>query len=100
MALHGFYGEPKTSRRGEVWDSLLTLNHHSEVPWLCAGDFNELIRQDEKLGEAIRSHGQCSYSRMYWMNVGLLILVLLAPDSHGASTFLMGTLFRKDLIEV
>ena len=36
----GFYGEPDTSRRSEAWDSLRSLNHHLDIPWLCAGDFN------------------------------------------------------------
>ena len=54
----GFYSELETSRRGEAWDSLRSLNHHPNIPWLCIGDFNELTRQDEKLGGAIRNHGQ------------------------------------------
>lgn len=48
----GFHREPTTSRRSEVWDNLITLNHNLEVPWLCEGDFNELTRQEEKLGGA------------------------------------------------
>lgn len=54
----GFYSELETSRRGEAWDSLRSLNHHPNVPWLCSGDFNELTRQDEKVGGAIWNHGQ------------------------------------------
>ena len=42
----------------EAWDSPHSLNHHPNIPWLCIGDFNELTRQDEKLGGAIRNHGQ------------------------------------------
>ena len=53
-----FYSELETSRRGEAWDSLRSLNHHPNIPWLCTGDFNGLTRQDEKLGVAIRNHGQ------------------------------------------
>ena len=49
----GFYGELDTVRRCKAWDSLILLNHNLEIPWLCVGDFNELIRQDEKLGGAI-----------------------------------------------
>ena len=48
----GFYGELDTLRRIEAWDSLRNLNYHSDVPWLCVGDFNKLIRQDEKKGGA------------------------------------------------
>ena len=38
----GFYGEPDTTRRGEVWDKLRSLNWGRNIPWLYAGDFNEI----------------------------------------------------------
>lgn len=56
--LTGFYGEPKTARRNEAWDKLRSLSSRLESPWLCCGDFNEIIRQDEKLEGATRSHNQ------------------------------------------
>ena len=37
----GFYGSPKTSLRGRSWDMLRQLNNNI-LPWLCAGDFNEI----------------------------------------------------------
>ena len=46
----GIYGELDTQRRIESWDLLWNLNREFNIPWLCAGDFNELIRGDEKLG--------------------------------------------------
>ena len=54
----GFYGEPKTHRRMEAFNKLTGLNNILGIPWLCAGDFNEISRQDEKLGGAMRSHSQ------------------------------------------
>ena len=48
--LTGFYREPNTARRHEAWDKLRALNSQPEKPWLCYGDFDEIIRQDEKLG--------------------------------------------------
>ena len=54
----GFYGEPKTHRRMEAWSKLTGLNNKPSIPWLCTGDFNEISRQDEKLGGAMRSHNQ------------------------------------------
>ena len=47
----GFYGEPKIARRFEAWNKLRNLNTHLETPWLCVGDFNEIIRLDEKVGD-------------------------------------------------
>ncbi|KAL0006671.1 hypothetical protein SO802_008173 [Lithocarpus litseifolius] len=52
----GFYGEPDTARRQEAWDKLRNLSSRRDKTWLCCGDFNEIIRQDEKLGGVSRSH--------------------------------------------
>ena len=60
----GFYGEPETTRRTEGWDQLRYLNSQSNIPWLCVGDFNEIIRQDEKVGGRIRPHNQMQLSNL------------------------------------
>ena len=49
----GFYGKPITTRRHEAWTKIQTLNNRPHIPWLCAGDFNEITRQEEKVGGAI-----------------------------------------------
>ncbi|XP_050264146.1 uncharacterized protein LOC126708397 [Quercus robur] len=59
----GFYGEPETSRRIEAWNKLRSLNSRQNRPWLCAGDFNEIIRHDEKLGGPRREHNQMQLFR-------------------------------------
>lgn len=58
MAFHWLYGKPKTFKRIKSWNLLQSLNHKFQTPWLCVGDFNELIRSDEKLGGNRRSHTQ------------------------------------------
>ena len=58
-----FYEEPITSRSCEAWESLRRLNFNLDTPWLCAGDFNEIVRQEEKLGGAIRHHHQIQLFR-------------------------------------
>ena len=35
--------EPNTARRHEAWSELRRLNHHPAVPWICMGDFNEIV---------------------------------------------------------
>ena len=75
----GFYGEPKTTRRSEAWDSLRSLNHHPNTPRLCAGDFNELVRQDEKLGGAIRSSNQMQLFRDVIDECGFMDLGFFGP---------------------
>ena len=59
----GFYGEPETTKRSEAWSKLRLLNSDPGIPWLCVGDYNEITRQDEKLGGAWRSHNQMQMFR-------------------------------------
>lgn len=51
-----FYGEPETHKRQESWDLLRRLHGQNSLPWLCARDFNEIIKQSEKLGGRIRPY--------------------------------------------
>ena len=53
----GFYGEPDTQLRHEAWARLQSLKNWSAVLWICAGDFNEVTKQAEKLGGRTRPHG-------------------------------------------
>uniref|UniRef100_A0A7N2KYU2 Endonuclease/exonuclease/phosphatase domain-containing protein n=1 Tax=Quercus lobata TaxID=97700 RepID=A0A7N2KYU2_QUELO len=54
----GFYGHPETHRRRESWDILRSLNRQYQLPWLCFGDFNEIVSMEEKFGGARRSQRQ------------------------------------------
>ena len=51
-----FYGEPETQRRIESWNLLRRLEQKFQMLWLCVEDFNELTRNDEKVGGNRRSH--------------------------------------------
>ena len=44
----GFYGNPETHRRSESWDLLHSLHGRNSLPWLCAGDFNKIVKQSEE----------------------------------------------------
>ena len=46
----GFYGDPNTASREDSWSLLRTLHNRSNLPWLCIGDFNEILLADEKQG--------------------------------------------------
>ena len=48
--LTGFYGEPNTNHRFEGWNKLRMLNSKPKLPWVCFGDFNELLEVEEKKG--------------------------------------------------
>ena len=59
----GFYGEPDTQKRHESWTKLRQLKRRSGSPWLCAGDFNEIVQQSEKQGGRARPHSQMQLFR-------------------------------------
>jgi hypothetical protein len=48
--LTGFYGEPSTEKKYLSWKALHTLNAAQWRPWLCLGDFNEILLACEKEG--------------------------------------------------
>ena len=58
--LTGFYGALKTHLREESWTLLRRLNSQSTLPWCCLGDFNELVRVEEKQGRLSRSKTKCN----------------------------------------
>ena len=59
----GFYSEPETHKRRESWDLLRSLHQQSSLPWLCTGDFNEIVKQSEKIGGRERPQGQMQIFR-------------------------------------
>ncbi|XP_074302488.1 uncharacterized protein LOC141634059 [Silene latifolia] len=46
----GFYGWPAVSDRHLSWDLLRLLHEQSSLPWLCIGDFNEILYSTEMKG--------------------------------------------------
>ena len=54
----GFYGEPNTSNHHLSWSCLRKLKTRNSIHWLCAGDFNEIVRSHEKLEGRLRPSGQ------------------------------------------
>ena len=54
----GFYGHLETHLRKKSWNFLDTLNNQYHLPWLCLGDFNEILSREEKQGGAPRSWQQ------------------------------------------
>ncbi|XP_059450845.1 uncharacterized protein LOC132181612 [Corylus avellana] len=53
----GFYGHPEASKRNEVWDLLKYLAQICPKPWMCIGDFNEVMTMSEKRGANVRPRG-------------------------------------------
>lgn len=52
------YGEAQTHLRHHTWNTLKNIAGSSSLPWLCIGDFNEVLRPDEQEGVGQRSNAQ------------------------------------------
>ncbi|KAH9656688.1 reverse transcriptase domain-containing protein [Citrus sinensis] len=50
LAVNGVYGHPEISQKKHTWTLLRWLAVLSSSPWLCCGDFNEILHPDEKRG--------------------------------------------------
>lgn len=48
--LTGFYGHPEAGKWGEAWELLRFLSSMEPTPWVCLGDFNEILNLSEKWG--------------------------------------------------
>ncbi|KAK3188277.1 hypothetical protein Dsin_027838 [Dipteronia sinensis] len=47
----GFYGNSESKQRGHAWRLMRRLRGMSDLPWICIGDFNEILSMEEKEGE-------------------------------------------------
>ena len=53
--LTGFYGNLDINLRRESWNLLRMLNSQYQMPWVCTGDYNEILSATEKCGGPERS---------------------------------------------
>jgi len=53
----GIYGFPEEENKQKTWDLVASLNN-STLPWLCFGDFNEILDHQDKQGGMPKSQAQ------------------------------------------
>lgn len=46
----GVYGEAHAYQKGLTWRLMRNLHNQMSMPWICAGDFNEILDSHEKQG--------------------------------------------------
>ena len=54
----GFYGNPDSTSWEDSWSLLRDLSHCFSLPQVCIGDFNEILKAEEKQGWLDRPQGQ------------------------------------------
>ena len=73
------YGEPKTELRHNFWDLLRFVRSQWSGPWLCAGDFNEVLSSDEFLSRGERREQQMRLFRECLEDCDLVDLGFAGP---------------------
>jgi hypothetical protein len=53
-----FYGHPDVRKRVEAWNLLRHLSQLDPIPWMCIGDFNEILESLETSSNSIRPRSQ------------------------------------------
>lgn len=60
------HGDCDRKQRRMQWEHLLNLAASREAPWVAAGDFNDLLNEDEKLGGPARPEGSFTDLRSFF----------------------------------
>ena len=76
----GFYGNPNVNQRRDSWELLRRLKEESVLMWLCTGDFNEIMGDDEKWGGALRAERQMEDFRSVVDDCGFQALQFLGSQ--------------------
>ncbi|XVF77534.1 hypothetical protein PTKIN_Ptkin14bG0052500 [Pterospermum kingtungense] len=77
--LTGVYGRLKTCRRNETWCLLRSLGMTYNGPWVCCGDFNEILFDHEKSGSVARNEAQMEAFRGALDYCGLVDIGFTGP---------------------
>jgi hypothetical protein len=60
----GIYGESKCEEKDNTWELLRLLKTKFNMPWLCSGDFNEILFGCEKEGGLPRAESSMRKFRL------------------------------------
>ena len=70
----GYYGYPESTRRRDSWNLLRYLATISSLPWVCLGDFNDLLSNSEKRGRRAQPNWKLNGFREAVADAGLVDL--------------------------
>lgn len=67
-----FYGPPHAEAKEEFWELVKNLATNDDCPWICLGDFNEILNNDEKEGGIRHTWSHPRYLRNFMDYNGLI----------------------------
>jgi hypothetical protein len=84
----GVYGEAQSDQKHHTWQQLMNLNVDLVRPWLCAGDFDEILFSHEKEGGDKGANYVWIGSGRLWSFVNLKIWFMKGILSLGEITIM------------
>ena len=76
----GFYSHLEVGHQAESWNLLGHLCSLDPIPWLCLGDFNEILVDEEKWGGGQKARWQMENFRQILATCHLEDLGYMGPD--------------------
>ncbi|KAF7154153.1 hypothetical protein RHSIM_Rhsim01G0092300 [Rhododendron simsii] len=73
------YGCPSREGRDQVWENLKCIGQSETLPWLCIGDFNEVLSIGDKVGGNLPSQRRLSSFHEMLNECGLVDLGFKGP---------------------
>ncbi|KAF7136529.1 hypothetical protein RHSIM_Rhsim08G0129100 [Rhododendron simsii] len=70
---------PCREGRDQLWEDLGNIGHSEHLPWLCMGDFNEVLRTNDKFEGNIPSQRRLSSFHRMLNSCGLVDLGFQGP---------------------
>lgn len=67
----GIYRWPDTNNKRKTWQLLKAIHRSIGKPWICTGDFNEILWHEEKKGGSIKTEAAMGYFRDALYRCGL-----------------------------
>ena len=72
--LVGFYGPPYHSKKKKAWENLFALLESHQGPWVCLGDFNFVVNDNETLGSRKGGSSATNYLKELMAELGAIDL--------------------------
>ncbi|KAK3198418.1 hypothetical protein Dsin_021833 [Dipteronia sinensis] len=94
----GFYGHPDQAQRKHSWTLLCHLACMYDLPWVCMGDFNEIMCDDEKIGGVIKNWRSMTEFREALKDCNLEDMGFIGPNKRDGGASVMERLDRAGQI--
>lgn len=92
------YGPTGSREKADFWSALQNLNHDENIPWVCLGDFNDILNQAEKFGGRAISSASSRGLSHFLQTMGFVNLGSWAQNSRGVTIIRGSPTFMRDWI--